>query len=51
MANEISKKAQTIFEQIRQVDENGNEYWGARQLAKALDYADFRSFLSVKLLK
>ena len=47
MANEISKKAQTIFEQIRQVDENGNEYWGARQLAKALDYTDFRNFLSV----
>jgi DNA-damage-inducible protein D len=47
MANELSKKAETIFEQIRQVDEHGNEYWGARQLAKALDYTDFRNFLSV----
>lgn len=47
MANELSKKAQSIFEQIRQVDEHGNEYWGARQLAKALDYTDFRNFLSV----
>ena len=37
MANELSKKTETIFEQIRQVDEYGNEYWGARQLAKALD--------------
>lgn len=47
MANELSKKTQSIFEQIRQVDEHGNEYWGARQLAKALDYTDFRNFLSV----
>jgi len=47
MANELSKKPETIFEQIRQVDEYGNEYWGARQLAKALDYTDFRNFLSV----
>jgi len=47
MANELSKKTQNIFEQIRQVDEYGNEYWGARQLAKALDYSDFRNFLSV----
>ncbi len=47
MANELSKKPETIFEQIRQVDEFGNEYWGARQLAKALDYTDFRNFLSV----
>lgn len=47
MANELSKKGQSIFEQIRQVDEHGNEYWGARQLAKALDYTDFRNFLSV----
>lgn len=47
MANELSKKALSIFEQIRQVDEHGNEYWGARQLAKALDYTDFRNFLSV----
>lgn len=47
MANELSKKAQSIFEQIRQVDEQGNEYWGARQLAKVLDYAEFRNFLPV----
>ena len=47
MANELSKKAQSIFEQIRQVDERGNEYWGARQLAKVLDYAEFRNFLPV----
>jgi len=47
MEDELSKRAQSIFEQIRQVDEQGNEYWGARQLAKTLEYTDFRNFLSV----
>ncbi len=47
MAKEISKQALSVFEQIRQTDENGNEFWAARQLAKALEYTDFRNFLSV----
>jgi len=47
MAKEIAKQAMSVFEQIRQTDENGNEFWAARQLAKALEYTDFRNFLSV----
>jgi DNA-damage-inducible protein D len=47
MSNELSKPHQNIFEQIRLLDEAGNEYWGARQLSKALDYAEFRNFLPV----
>ncbi len=47
MAKEIAKQALSVFEQIRQTDENGNEFWAARQLAKALEYTDFRNFLSV----
>jgi DNA-damage-inducible protein D len=47
MADKLSRQTKNIFEQIRQIDENGNEYWGARQLAKALDYTDFRNFLAV----
>jgi len=47
MAKEISKRALSVFEQIRQTDESGNEFWAARQLAKALEYTDFRNFLSV----
>ena len=47
MAKEISKTTQTIFEQIRQVDEMGNEFWSARQIAKVLDYAEFRNFIPV----
>ena len=38
---------QTIFEQIRKVDENGNAYWTARKLSEILDYADFRNFIAV----
>lgn len=37
----------TIFEQIKEIDENGNEYWGARQLSKTLEYTDFRNFQAV----
>jgi DNA-damage-inducible protein D len=47
MANEISKNDLSLFEQIKQLDENGNEYWGARQLAKVLEYSDFRNFIAV----
>lgn len=36
-----------IFEQIKEIDENGNEFWGARKLSKALEYTDFRNFLVV----
>jgi DNA-damage-inducible protein D len=47
MATNITKQALPIFEQIKQLDENGNEYWMARQLAKALEYTDFRNFTAV----
>lgn len=47
MAKEIIKKVLPLFEQIKQIDSNGNEYWAARQLAKALEYTDFRNFVTV----
>ena len=37
----------TIFEKIKTTDENNNEFWEARKLAKALEYKDFRNFSSV----
>ena len=46
MKNDITTN-NTIFEQIKEVDENGNEYWGARQLSKILEYTDFRNFQTV----
>ncbi len=41
------KNKTSLFEQIREVDKNGNEFWGARKLAKALEYTDFRNFITV----
>ena len=33
-----------LFENIKHIDENGNEYWYARELQKALDYTEWRKF-------
>ncbi|WP_286430164.1 DNA damage-inducible protein D [Myroides odoratimimus] len=38
---------ESLFEQIRQIDEAGNEYWSARDLAKILEYSEYRHFLPV----
>ena len=34
----------TIFESIKHVDEEGREYWLARDLQKALGYKEWRKF-------
>ena len=36
-----------IFENIKHIDEYGNEYWYARELSKVLEYKDWRNFLKV----
>jgi len=36
-----------VFEQIKQTDENGTEFWSARDLSKVLEYAEYRNFLPV----
>lgn len=35
------------FEEIKQVDDEGSEYWSARELAKLLDYSEYRHFTPV----
>jgi DNA-damage-inducible protein D len=35
------------FERIRHTTEEGDEYWSARDLAKILDYTDYRNFVKV----
>ena len=35
------------FEAIKRLDGNGKEYWSSRELAKALEYMDYRKFLNV----
>jgi DNA-damage-inducible protein D len=43
----ISEQHHANFDSIRQQDEEGNEYWLARPLAKVLDYSEYRHFLPV----
>jgi len=43
----ISQQHQTTFDSIRQQDEHGYEYWRTRQLAKVLEYSEYRHFLPV----
>lgn len=51
MKNQTPKKIVNsglkIFEQSRRIDENGNEFWTARELAKILEYSEYRHFLPV----
>jgi len=47
MKTRLTKKAFGLFESIKQVDENGNEFWSARELCKALEYTDYRNFTNV----
>jgi len=48
MEHELDKFHSTsIFEQLKQTDEQGNEYWNSRDFARAIDYTDYRNFLKV----
>jgi DNA-damage-inducible protein D len=43
----VARQHHATFEKLRQQDEAGHEFWLARQLAKVLDYSEFRHFLPV----
>ncbi|HJJ19875.1 MAG TPA: DNA damage-inducible protein D [Bacilli bacterium] len=45
--NEIKKYNETIFENVKHIDEYGNEYWYARELKNILDYKEWRKFEGV----
>ena len=47
MSKGLSKPGLTLFEQIKKIDEKGNEFWSARDLAKVLEYSEFRHFKPV----
>jgi DNA-damage-inducible protein D len=47
MAKAVAKQTLTLFEQIKQTNEQGNEFWSARDLAKVLEYSEYRHFLPV----
>jgi len=46
MSNLIAKEYQG-FEQIKHIDENGDEFWYARELAPVLEYVQWRNFSKV----
>lgn len=43
----IDKSHHKTFEEIKQINEIGQEFWWARQLGKVLEYAEYRNFLPV----
>ena len=45
--NTIEKYNEKTFEDIKHIDEKGNEYWSARELGKILKYGEYRKFLPV----
>ena len=45
--NEINEYTEKIFEEIKHIDENGREYWFARELQTILDYSQWRRFENV----
>ena len=45
--NEIKEYTEKMFEDIKHIDDNGKEYWSARELQKVLEYKDWRNFNKV----
>lgn len=45
--NELIAQTEKTFEDIKHADENGNEYWYARELQTALQYSEWRRFEGV----
>ena len=42
--NEVGNYSEQIFENIKHINEYGQEFWYARELSRALEYKDFRNF-------
>lgn len=45
--NEIKENTEKMFEDIKHIDEVGNEYWLAKELQIALDYKKWQKFINV----
>ncbi|MCC6410921.1 MAG: DNA damage-inducible protein D [Saprospiraceae bacterium] len=45
MAKKLSSGQPPVFEQIKRLNDQGMEYWSARDLAKVLNYSEYRHFL------
>ena len=42
--NELKEYTKRLFEDIKHIDENGCEFWYARELQKVLEYKEWRNF-------
>lgn len=45
--NEMNNYSENVFEKIKKINEYGEEYWSARELQEALEYAEWRNFEKV----
>ena len=45
--NELKEYTEKIFEDIKYIDEDGNEFWYVRELQIALDYKKWQKFINV----
>ena len=45
--DEIKEYTEKIFEEIKHIDEFGNEYWLARELMPLLEYSKWENFNNV----
>ena len=45
--DELKECTERLFEDIKHVDENGCEFWYARELQKVLDYKKWERFSNV----
>lgn len=43
----VEKVVVTTFDLLKELDEEGREYWTARKLSKVLEYSEYRHFLPV----
>ena len=42
--NELKEYTKKVFDDIKRIDEKGNEYWLARELMPLLEYTEWRKF-------
>ena len=47
MKKNIIEYGTSVFEDIKHIDENGSEYWLAREMQKVLEYREWRNFQKV----
>lgn len=47
MDKELSTQQKQLFEDVKHIDEDGNEYWLARELQTVLEYKEWRNFQKV----